>query len=432
MQQIQTPVIDRVNGPAIQPIKVSEFPEYEKIVLDNGLALYLLNAGTQEIFKFELMGHAGRRFERAPGIGRMTASIIKEGNKNKNSHQLSEYWDYYGAMVAAFSDLDIAGLSLTGLNKYAENLIPEWIEMMCSPSIEEKELIHYRRMYSDKLSRDLVKNDVLAYREFTTQIFGDDHHYGYNTQPGDYEKITREDVENHFRNYWGTNRFWGVISGKISDPLKELIIDQCGRLPIAKIDYAEQTQDPIIKFDLAPINISTENRLQAALKVGSRTIARTHEDYNALYLLVQILGGYFGSRLMKNLREEKGLCYNIYASIDRMKTANYLYISADVDANKVDESLAEIKNELSILKESLVDEEELSMVKSYISGRILAGLDGPFRSANLLKSYLSHELPFDYFCQFTKELEIIDAERLRQVANDYLKWDEMQVIVVGP
>ena len=135
---------------------------------------------------------------------------------------------------------------------------------------------------------------------------------------------------------------------------------------------------------------------------------------------------------MKNLREEKGLCYNIYASIDRLKSSNYFYVSAEVDSDKVALSIEEIYREINELKQTLVDEDELKMVKNYINGKILAGLDGPFRSSGLIKSYLSAELPFAKFKSFNEKLINATPQQLKEVANKYLDWDQMTQVIVGP
>lgn len=426
-------MIDRIKGPEIQDITISAFPSYELIKLSNGIELYILNAGTQNIFKLDLVFHGGRRYESKPGVGRMCASIMREGIEDKNSDELSEFWDFFGAILSSYSDLDTAGLSLTSLNKHKSELLPTFVKMVNHASFPIDEIENKKKIFADKLVRELSNNDVIGYRELTSLIYGSDHIYGYNTLPEDYAKITREDLVNHFENFWGAGRAFAILSGKISEHLKDEVIQQLSTIRQAKIQYSKSGLFPLADFqNTESKNISTANKMQAAVKIGCATIHRSDPDFTAFYLLIQILGGYFGSRLMKNLREEKGLCYNIYASIDRLKSSNYFYVSAEVDKNKLELAIKEIKKEIELLKTTLVSEDELKMVKNYINGKILAGLDGPFRSSQLLKNYLSFEIDFVTFQNFNQALAKATPEKLREMAQKYLDVDRMVQVVVGP
>jgi len=414
-------VINRVKGPAIQAVKASTFPAYDKIQLDNGMDLYIVNAGTQDIFKLELVFHGGRRYEAKSGIGRVCAAMIREGFEGMDSESLSEFWDFYGANIMSYSDLDTAGATITSLTRHFKQLLPHFFSIVNEASFVEEELTNKKKIFADKLKRELSKNDVIGYRELTSTIYGKDHVYGYNTSPEDYGVINREDLLNHYRQYWGAGRGYAVLSGKITSELKGEVIKHLQGLRKATKPYNKGPLMDEKAFNHRGVHrFPTHNKMQAAIKIGGVTIHRENPDYTAFYILVQILGGYFGSRLMKNLREEKGLCYNIYASIDRLKSSNYFYISAEIDSDKIDESLIEIQSEIDRLKTVPISDDELSMVKNYVNGKILAGLDGPFRSSQLIKSYLSHELDFDYFCDFTDSLALIDAKMLMEMAKRYL------------
>ena len=426
-------MIDRVKGPAIQEVKASTFPAYDKIRLDNGMDLYVVNAGTQDIFKLEVVFHGGRRFESKRGVGRVCAAMIREGFEGMDSSALSEFWDFYGANIMSYSDLDTAGATITSLNRHFKDLLPHFFSIINEASFDEEELTNKKKIFAEKLKRELSKNDVIGYRELTSMIYGKEHIYGYNTEPDDYGEINRDDLVNHYENYWGAGRGYAVLSGKISEELKEEVIKHLNSLRKAKLAYKRDALMEQSAFSERGIHtFSTANKMQAAIKIGGVTIHRKNPDFTAFYILVQILGGYFGSRLMKNLREEKGLCYNIYASIDRLKSSNYFYISAEIDSDKIEQSLKEIQKEIDLLKTVPISDDELSMVKNYVNGKILAGLDGPFRSSQLIKSYLSHELDFDYFCHFTDSLALIDANKLMEMAKRYLNWDEMTQVIVGP
>ncbi len=426
-------MIDRVNGPRIQTIGKANFPEHTKQSLANGIDLFMIPGGTQSVFKLEFVCFGGRRFESKPGVSRLCASLIKEGIPEKNSEELSEHWDYYGAIVNSFSDLDISGVSLTGLNAHAPKLIKTWCKMIDSPSFESSELDHRKKNFADKLGRELSKNEVLAYRNLTELIYGSDHFYGYNTIPEDYLQVEQSDIIEHYKRFWGTNKSFAILSGQITPELKKEVISALSQIEKKSEEYVDHPMlNPLDFRKPGRFDFPSENKLQAAIKLAHSTISRQDADYPAFYFLVEVFGGYFGSRLMKNLREEKGLCYNIYASIERLKFSTYLYISAEVDGSKIDMALTEIKTEIERLQTELIEEEEMEMVRNYIKGVLMAGLDGPFRSSQMIKSYLSHELHFDYFSGFIDEIERVSAKKLMKMAQKYLDWSQLTKVIVGP
>ncbi len=426
-------MINRVKGPKINEVKASSFPDYDKIQLDNDMDLYVVNAGTQDIFKLELVFHGGRRYETKHGVARVCAAMIREGYSGMESQTLSEFWDFYGANIMSYSDLDTAGATITSLTRHYKELLPKFFSLVNDASFLEEELSNKKKIFADKLKRELSKNDVIGYRELTSTIYGKEHVYGYNTNPDDYGLVHREDLIAHYNKFWGAGRGYAVLSGKITEELKADIIKELNGLRAATEPYTKTPLMDQASFKSTGVHrFPTPNKMQAAIKIGGVTLHRENPDFTAFYLLVQILGGYFGSRLMKNLREEKGLCYNIYASIDRLKSSNYFYVSAEIDSDKLEESLTEIQKEIHRLKTEPISDDELTMVKNYVNGKILAGLDGPFRSSQLIKSYLSHELDFDYFCHFTDSMVQIDAKLLMEMAKKYLNWDEMTQVIVGP
>ncbi len=424
-------LINRVTGPDIKPIKNLTFPSYELVQLENGLNVYFVVGGTQDIFRIQMVFDAGRKYEHKVAVARMTNKIMKEGSHTHNASELDEKWDFYGAIVQSYCELDTAGHSLTGLTNYADALIPTWFDTLTNPTFPSEELEIQKSLSAEKLKLQLSKNDVLAYRYFTEKLYGSEHYYGYNTDPEDYAKINQQDLIDFYNKYYNAESAFAIISGNIGEDLKNQIIIHCQKIKKTNAPLKQKRKIISEKYEPHLKRISTSNDLQCALKLGNITIHRSHEDYPGFAVVVNILGGFFGSRLMTRLREEQGLCYNIYAGIERMMDSSYFFISADINAKNIDEAISEIKNEILILQTEDIDEEELSMVKNYLKGSILASLDGPFRSAEYLKSYLSQKLPFDYFRIFLDELENITSKDVKALANKYLKPEEMTIVIAG-
>jgi predicted Zn-dependent peptidase len=156
-----------------------------------------------------------------------------------------------------------------------------------------------------------------------------------------------------------------------------------------------------------------------------------HPDFNGLYVLSTILGGYFGSRLMANIREDKGYTYNIYATLDAMLFDGYFCIGTEVGNELVEPTIKEIHHEMKLLREELVSTEELEMLRNYLMGNFLAMLDGPFNISELLRTMLIEDLPFSSFEQMIETVNTIQPEQLRDLACKYLNPDNMWEVVVG-
>jgi predicted Zn-dependent peptidase len=419
----------RKYGPPIKLIEKVELPAFEKIELDNGLPLYSVSQGTQDILKIEVVFKSGRTFEHKKVVSRTCNAQIKEGSKSMSSKQIVDRIDYYGATLRTGEDLDNCSIVLFCLGKHFETLIPILHEVITSPVFPEDELRKYIKTNSERLKIELVKNDVIAYRTITEAIFTNSHPYGYNSEISDYEALTRDDLVKHFGNNYGHNNCHIFLSGKVTDSHIKICNKFFGN-NLSKVEAKEV----VPSFELmAPskIHIPSDQEYQTAIKIGRKLFKRSHEDYAGMYVLNAIFGGYFGSRLMSNIREEKGYTYNIYSEVDVMKHDGLFIIGTEVSDKYLDQTLHEIFYEMELIREKLIDKDELEMVRNYLLGRILNFIDGPFNSGRLLKSIILSDLKNSYFSELVHTIRTVSAEDLRDLARRYLKDDDMWSVTVG-
>ncbi|GLR16598.1 M16 family metallopeptidase [Portibacter lacus] len=419
----------RKNGPPIKMIDRVELPDFEKITLDNGLSLYSISQGTQDIIKIELVFEAGRPFELKKVVSRACNSQIKEGSLLMNSKQIVDKVDYYGATLRTSENLDSCSVSLFCLGKHFETLIPILHEVVTKPAFPEEELRKYIKTNSERLKIELVKNDVIAYRSITESIFSKDHPYGYNSEITDYEALTREDLVQHYQKNYGYNNCTIFLSGKVTTEHLEVCNKYFGNGFLVASPEEKVPKDINLKPE--KIKISANQEFQTAIKIGRKLFKRSHADYPGIYVLNAIFGGYFGSRLMSNIREEKGYTYNIYSEVDVMKHDGLFMIGTEVSDEYASKTLHEIYHEMKVLREELISEEELNMVRNYLMGRILNFIDGPFNTGRLLKSIVLSNLPENYFSNLVSTIKNVTSEELQVLANRYLNEDEMWTISVG-
>jgi predicted Zn-dependent peptidase len=170
---------------------------------------------------------------------------------------------------------------------------------------------------------------------------------------------------------------------------------------------------------------------QSAIRVGKELFNRHHTDYAGMQVLNTVLGGYFGSRLMKNIREDKGYTYGIGSMIISLHHSGYFVIASEVGTGVTKKAVKEVFVEINRLRNELIPENELSLVKNYIMGQIIRMFDGPFATADTIKSILEYGLDFDYYDRTIETIMGITAVELRDLANKYLKPETFTEIIAG-
>ena len=414
--------------PDIQEVGNLKVPRPDVWFMRNGVPVYEIDMGTQEIVKLELAFYAGRPFEQKKLSARSTPSLLKEGTASYSSAAIAETMDFYGATLLTPFHMDTSNVLLYSLSKHFEKVLPILAEVVSVPSFPQKELDNFIHRNQQRLQVELTKNDVLAYRKFTERIFGENHPYGYNSFPETYAAIVREDVQKHFAANFTTGNCTVFLSGKISPRIRELVDKYLGQviLPGNKRDAH------FIKSATTPQQLRLEkgDKSQKAIRIGRRTFTRQHKDYHNMYVLNALLGGYFGSRLMTNIREEKGYTYSIYSSNEAMLYDGYFNISSEVGNEFVEDTVKQIYLEMDRLKNEPVGKEELAMVKNYLLGSFLTNLDGPFNIIEIVKTFILEGLPVSDFEQMTQAIKQVTPETILETANKYFNKEDLWEVIV--
>jgi len=420
--------IDRTIAPAIQTIQRIDLPKPEKILLSNGIPVYITNLGTQEVMKLQVAIRAGRPFEDKQLASRTTTRLLREGTKRLNSAQIAEKFDFYGASLSLPTSLDYSSLVYYSMTKHFPKLIGLVTELLTQPIFPEKELNTFVENSQRRLQIDLTKNDVVAYRNVTELIFGKDHPYGYNSSAEKYKNIQQEDLIHHFKKNFHADHCTIFLSGKIDDTIINLLDQHLGQIPngekISSVFPTPNMTTPKKMQFLLP------DSLQKAIRIGKRSITRAHPDYIGFMVVNTILGGYFGSRLMMNIREDKGYTYNIYSIQDSMQEDACFYIATEVGNDFLQPTLQEIYLEMDRLQTDLVGAEELEMVKNYLLGNMLNMVDGPFKVTNVVKTFVLENRSFEEFQQMVDLVRSISAKEIRDLAQKHLKKEDMWEVVV--
>jgi len=419
-------MLNRALAPSSKKIEGIHIPDFKKKELSNGVPLYYLKQGEQEVLKIEIILSSGVMYEDKPGISYFVSKLLNSGTPNKSASQIAEELDYYGAFLETSSGFDHVTISAYCLRKFLKPILSLLEEILLQPIFPENELKTLVRQKLNELSLGEKKDSQVAARRFRQNIFGLDHPYGRILSKEEVKEINTQDLKNYYSSSF-FNRPLAICSGYVDEEAVGLIGGLLNNLP-------NNDQSPI----KGVVNSLDNNQLiirsqsvQSSIRVGKKIINRHHEDIHKLQMTTSILGGYFGSRLMRNIREDKGYTYGIGASIAHLIDQSFLMVSTDVVKENTKNSLVEINKEFELLRNNPVPIEELNTIKSYLTGQFLTGLDSPFSIAAKFKSVLLYNLDYSYYNTFLSTLEHITPKDVMEMAQKYFDTSSLFTVVVG-
>ncbi|MEM9260443.1 MAG: pitrilysin family protein [Bacteroidota bacterium] len=415
--------------PVIQPIQSIPIPATIPHLLDNGLSVYEMRMGTQEVVRIELVFQAGRPYEAQQQVARAAAALLKDGTAEKSSAQVAEHFDYYGATLSAAFQTDTNNLVLYCLERQLPHVLPLFVDLLLAPAYREQDLSTYIRRRQLSLQEDLHKPEVVAYRHITACFYGEDHPYGYNSTSDTYAQLNPTLLQaHHQRLHMATNGF-ALVSGHFQASTAKLIHQQLARIPRGVAASAPEMA--IANESPSTIHLPVPNSPQSGIRIGRSLFTRQHPDATGLYFLNTVLGGYFGSRLMTNIREDKGYTYNISSSYETLRFAGSLQIDTEVSPEHVAATIKEVHNEIHRLQTDPIPPAELQMVKNYLMGTFLSMVDGPFNWAETVRTLLSEGLPIDSFQALIDTTLDMDQNTLQHLAQTHLQAADLWTVIAG-
>ena len=423
-------IIDRSLQPSTTDIDKIDIPKAKKFILDNGIPVYTLTAGLQDLVKVEFL-FLNKNFDvNDPLLNSATNRMLSDGTTKYTAQQLADHIDYYGSFFETDENSDFSSIMLYSLNKHLEATLPFVSDILHDPIFPLSELETYIRNNKQILNVENEKVSSLARRKFNEVIFGEKHPYGYLAQTSDFDKLNREHLKEHFKKKYSPANCVIIVSGLVKDDAVKLLNKFFGHTKSSNgvLNGSQQVFTPSsVKKHL----IEKDGAVQSALRIGKPFFNRTHPDYPGMAVLNTLLGGYFGSRLMSNIREDNGYTYGIGSAVASMKQEGYFFISTEVGADVTNSAIEEIYKEIEILKEEHVDNEELEMARNYMLGTFLKGMDGAFQLAERFKSIYLYDLDYSYYDRYLQKIKTIQADELRDLARKYFDLSGFYEIVVG-
>ena len=427
-------MLNRLLPPPTHPLTQLILPAPEVRALPNGARLHLLANAAQPVLRLQVVVRAGKCYEPRPGLAQLTARMLTEGTATRPARQIADEVAFYGASLDCEAGPDRATLTLYCLARYLPTLLPLVQEVLAAPTFPEDELRLLQTRLSQNMRVEQQKTSFRASEEFNRQLFGEDSAYGRPFDEETFNQLTADELRAFHAVAYAPAGAEIFLSGDVAAAADE-VAAQLGAwqpvggvaLPPALPPCADLGQN----YPTGLVMVPVEGSIQASLRVGRRWPALTAGQTPELLLLVKILGGYFGSRLMRNIREDKGFTYGIHASVVAREQAAALVIGTDVNGASAEATRTEIDHELTRLQTEPLDDDELETVKNYTLGKLLGDSATIFEQADRYRYVVLQDLRPDYYPQLIAQTQAATAADLQALARTYLSPGDMLTVVAG-
>jgi len=404
---------------------------YEKFTLDNGIPVYVVKSDEQDTLQLEFIFPAGSWYEQESQVAAATNFLIKNGSTKHNALEINESIEYFGAYLNRNSYHENATYTLHCLTRHTEDLLPLLQEVILDPAFSADELATYQQNMKQRLAVNLQKCDFVANRYIDKYLFGEFHPYGRVSTMMAYDALQPESLRAFYQKHYSYNNCKIFVAGHLPENMIALLNKYFGSTQWNGETTLLRPELPIQTADEKKHRIfNDENGVQGAVRVARHFPNRYHPDFPKMMVLNTILGGYFGSRLMSNIREEKGYTYGIHSQLYNFRQTGALNIQTEAGRDVCEATIEEIYKELQNLQNEPVPEEELSLVRNYMIGSILGDLDGAFQVIQRWKSLILNDLDESYFNNNIRIIKTITAEELQHLAKQYFTPSDFYELVV--
>lgn len=421
-------ILDRTLPPQIKPISDFTLKKARKHSLDNGLNVFTLNAGEQAVLQLQLLFKAGKSYEKLKGSAFFTAKMLLEGTKSFSSSAISNRFDSMGAFKEISAGFEYATIEVYLLERFLEEVGNLLSSVLSEATFPLKELETTKGISAQQLLVNQQKNNYVSGTAFRENFFGESSPYGYKLTQDIIQSVGQKELIEFYNQHYKSSPFEIILSGKIEDHHLDILNKTLGQLQISP-NLPSASPLNLKEFKAEQIYLEKEDALQTSIKIGTPLPSLHHPDRYAIEVLNEALGGYFGSRLMKNIREEKGLTYGIYSTTVNLKPTSYFVINADVQKEKRPLALDEIYKEIELLRTELMSVEELELVKYYMASSYMRSINTPIAISEYFKLIHIHNLSEDFFDSYVSEIQKVTAEEIKKAAQEYLKLPLLEVTV---
>ena len=424
-------MLDRVTPPSVQNVPFA-FRKPAKQVLRNGIPLYVIEGGGQEVVRVDFVFSVGQWHQNQKLQALFTCRMLREGCQGYSSAAFAEQLDYYGAWLELSVAMNRTFVTLYTLKKFFPQTVDLVQHMLFGPTFPEERLQTIRVNNKAQFMVNMQKGDVLAMRALRANVYGVLHPCGMSAEIEDYDALNTSLLADFYGRYYGSHNCTIYLSGCIDDMVISCIDSLFGGMEWGGTASAEERNYSISPAIARSTVIVHPESVQSSIRMGCLLMDVKEADYLPMRVLNTVLGGYFGSRLMKNVRENNGYTYHIGSDLITNTSQVMFMMNCEALADKTEEVICEVRREMQRLQMQLVSDEELRMVRNYMTGEICRNYEGAF---SLTDAYIFMEhlgLSQTHIEDTLEAIQTTDAVRLQQLAQQYFHPELLYMVVVRP
>lgn len=421
--------LDRSKAPAFNIPSDFELASPVKVSLNSVLNVYFFKTPGIDAVKLEVIGKSARNHIPLEHvlIPSFTLQMILEGTNDYSEEELSEFFDFHATETQPILSYTHEGLSLLSTKKHLDAVLPRFISLFSEATFPQENLEKRKSQRKLSLKLEKEKSSSRSSQLFRTALFGADHLYGQEVNEAHIDLITSELLKDYYVNHlWQDCEIF--LSGDLDSSQLDYLLEWLEKIPYRKM-VLNRLDSPV--QTIPKIHEERKDALQSSLRIGNWSISKSHPDFHALSLFNTILGGYFGSRLVKNIREDKGHTYGISSSLVELGDYNYWVIGADVQKAFVHEVIEEVYAEIHRLSTELVSEDELEILRNYLVGQMLSKFSSSFDLMDRFKAVHQSGLDLSYYRQKLDFLKEATPEELLRIGQTYFANPPFVEVSVG-
>lgn len=421
-------ILDRTTAPAFKPIHKVTIPAISKEYLSNGIPVFSCNLPQQEVLKIELVFEAGNIYAQEKGIGALFTKMMLTGTHTLNAQQVVNQFDQWGGFAEFSQRTKRLHITVYGMTRFFEKYLQGIKEIVDHISFPEEELEIQKKIAIQSIHLSNEKPATIASRAFRKGVFGENHPYGKEIEESDVAAVSRDQLVSFHEKEVKPYQYQIFLSGELPNNYHQSLDQTFGK------EVLSQKTSAIINLTHSKgekIIVEKKDNMQSTLRIGNLLFGRKHPDAVKFQVTNTIFGGYFGSRLMKNIREEKGFTYGISSGLIPVGDSGYFMIGSDVVKENTKATIKEIKKEIANLQNDKVTESELEVVKNYMIGSFANGVNNSFDIMDKNQKIILGDFPEDYYTNYINNIRSVTAEDILKMSQQYLNYNDFFEVIVG-
>ena len=402
-----------------------------KVAMPNGVPMYLLDGADKGVVRFDLLFKGGYAVQDKPLQAMFTNRMLREGAGTLTAAEISRRLDYYGAWIDMYSSQNCNHITLYTMSKHFVPLLHVLEEMVKKPQFPQENLDTVRNNNKAYFTINSQKVDVVSQRHFEHSLWGSGHPLGHVVCADDYDAITRDDINDYYSRYYGSCNCTMFLSGSVNDAILAAVENCFGATAWGCVNECTpiEVAPPASLPGRSVIHIP--DTMQSAVKVGFMAMDSSHPDFLKFRFLSVLLGGYFGSRLMSNIREDNGYTYHIAAELDAYGHRNAFMITSEAATEYVEPLLKEVYREMERLVAEPVEESEMELVRNYIMGELCREYEGQSAKSEVFINTWLSGVDFSSVNRYIDEIKSVTPSDLQRLAREYFSKERMIEIIAG-